>query len=177
MKVRRLREDELCHNTTNVRRLNTDELYHHGIKGQRWGVRRYQNEDGSLTEAGKARYYKFFNDDGSRTYSGDRHIRYTQQKYEQAKRSKFGSIKARRLEKELADLNELEKIAKQKEKSYKNKGNKSNKKESTKSKLTIKDIDDDELVDIIMLEKDPKVFKEYNIDEATYNKWKKNYYK
>lgn len=28
-------------------------LQHHGIKGQRWGVRRYQNEDGSLTEAGK----------------------------------------------------------------------------------------------------------------------------
>ena len=30
-----------------------DELYHHGIKGQKWGVRRYQNEDGSLTAAGK----------------------------------------------------------------------------------------------------------------------------
>ena len=34
----------------------TDELYHHGIKGQKWGVRRFQNEDGSLTSAGKARY-------------------------------------------------------------------------------------------------------------------------
>lgn len=32
------------------------ELYHHGIKGQRWGVRRYQNSDGSLTAAGKKRY-------------------------------------------------------------------------------------------------------------------------
>lgn len=32
------------------------ELYHHGIKGMKWGVRRYQNEDGSLTAAGKARY-------------------------------------------------------------------------------------------------------------------------
>lgn len=29
------------------------ELYHHGVKGQRWGVRRYQNKDGSLTPAGK----------------------------------------------------------------------------------------------------------------------------
>ena len=32
------------------------ELYHHGIKGQKWGVRRYQNPDSSLTSAGKARY-------------------------------------------------------------------------------------------------------------------------
>lgn len=36
----------------------TQELYHHGIKGQKWGVRRYQNEDGSLTNAGKARQKK-----------------------------------------------------------------------------------------------------------------------
>lgn len=33
-----------------------NELYHHGIKGMKWGVRRYQNEDGSLTNAGKRRY-------------------------------------------------------------------------------------------------------------------------
>lgn len=31
-------------------------LFHHGIKGQKWGKRRYQNEDGSLTPAGKSRY-------------------------------------------------------------------------------------------------------------------------
>ena len=31
-------------------------LAHHGIKGQKWGVRRYENPDGSLTEAGKKRY-------------------------------------------------------------------------------------------------------------------------
>lgn len=35
-----------------------DELYHAGIKGQKWGVRRYQNPDGSLTPAGKRRYNK-----------------------------------------------------------------------------------------------------------------------
>lgn len=32
------------------------ELYHWGVKGMRWGVRRYQNKDGSLTPAGKKRY-------------------------------------------------------------------------------------------------------------------------
>jgi hypothetical protein len=32
------------------------ELYHHGIKGQKWGVRRFQNKDGSLTPAGEKRY-------------------------------------------------------------------------------------------------------------------------
>lgn len=32
------------------------ELRHWGIKGMKWGVRRYQNEDGSLTDAGKKRY-------------------------------------------------------------------------------------------------------------------------
>ena len=30
-----------------------NELYHHGIKGMKWGVRRYQNKDGTLTAAGK----------------------------------------------------------------------------------------------------------------------------
>ena len=32
------------------------ELFHHGIKGQKWGVRRYQNADGSLTAEGQKRY-------------------------------------------------------------------------------------------------------------------------
>lgn len=36
--------------------LNGDSLEHYGIPGQKWGVRRYQNEDGTLTAAGKKRY-------------------------------------------------------------------------------------------------------------------------
>lgn len=35
--------------------LKFQELYHHGIKGQKWGIRRYQNEDGTLTPEGRKR--------------------------------------------------------------------------------------------------------------------------
>lgn len=38
--------------------ITNGELYHHGIKGMKWGVRRYQNPDGSLTLAGQKRLLK-----------------------------------------------------------------------------------------------------------------------
>ena len=38
--------------------ISDEELYHHGIKGMRWGIRRYQNPDGSLTPAGIRRLEK-----------------------------------------------------------------------------------------------------------------------
>ncbi len=43
-----------------------NELYHHGILGQKWGVRRYQNADGSLTDAGKARQKRWKGPDTAR---------------------------------------------------------------------------------------------------------------
>ena len=33
-------------------------LMHHGVRGMKWGVRRFQNKDGTLTAAGKKRYEK-----------------------------------------------------------------------------------------------------------------------
>lgn len=46
-------------------------LYHYGIRGQKWGIRRYQNPDGSLTPEGRARY---LNPDGSLNERGRREL-------------------------------------------------------------------------------------------------------
>ena len=61
-------------------------LMHHGILGQKWGVRRWQNADGTFTAAGKARY---FNSDGTLNKAGQK----AQAKYEY--KSKRRDIKKR----------------------------------------------------------------------------------
>ncbi len=84
-------------------------LAHHGIKGQKWGIRRYQNPDGSLTAIGKARYNatlakdnKFFND-----VMSDKSLSFNQKRYKvweyddkvaEQRRSKLGEDIARRVE-------------------------------------------------------------------------------
>lgn len=60
-------------------KMNSHPLYlaHHGIKGMKWGVRRFRNEDGTLTAAGKKRYGKGGDakkDPGLKAVSGSRQI-------------------------------------------------------------------------------------------------------
>lgn len=45
---------------------STGELYHWGVKGMKWGVRRYQNKDGSLTPRGKKRQKELSADEKER---------------------------------------------------------------------------------------------------------------
>ena len=62
-----------------VNKPDPEEIYHHGIKGQKWGVRRYQNPDGSLTPEGRKHYgydemQKSFNESYSRMLEKDRKL-------------------------------------------------------------------------------------------------------
>ena len=46
-----------------------NELFHYGVKGMKWGVRRYQNSDGTLNAEGKKKYYVYDRSwDGTKTY-------------------------------------------------------------------------------------------------------------
>ena len=58
----------------NISVVHDDTLEHHGIKGQKWGVRRYQNEDGTRTASGKKREQSRSNesahDDYNKAHSG-----------------------------------------------------------------------------------------------------------
>ena len=87
----------------------TDFLTHWGIKGQRWGVRRYQNEDGSLTEEGKRRYYVNSSGDVKKVPSSGRLAR----EYKKLKRSYEQSDEYKNLDKTKWDLQrKMDEIAK-----------------------------------------------------------------
>ena len=71
-----------------------DFLMHHGILGQKWGVRRYQNKDGSLTAAGRARY---LSDNTNQSIAKDRKFMKNDQDYDEETYQKVSSMHEARL--------------------------------------------------------------------------------
>lgn len=86
--------------------MERSELKHWGIKGMKWGVRRYQNKDGSLTPAGKKRY-----SDGSTSSSSTSKFSQTSQQPKKKTVSEMSDQEIRdavnrlRLEQDYAKLN------------------------------------------------------------------------
>ena len=66
--------------------LTKSELYHHGIKGQKWGLRNFQNLDGTYTELGKLRRRK------SDSYSED------QKRYQSLRKKNYKQLSTKEIE-------------------------------------------------------------------------------
>ena len=50
----------------------TESITHYGIKGQKWGTRRFQNENGTLTQQGKIRYSSGYTKSSQKSFYTDR---------------------------------------------------------------------------------------------------------
>lgn len=88
----------------------TDAISHHGVKGQKWGVRRYQNPDGTLTEEGKKRYGENFGTGNShsilrRIATGDTFL--GQQRWRDKRESRL-KAKAEKLKSQGKDASKVE---------------------------------------------------------------------
>lgn len=134
--------------------IKNDELYHHGILGQKWGIRRYQNADGSLTSAGRKRVQKeqtkaLISDIKSRNKEERKRIS-TQGKID-AKIAKANAKAQAKIEKEEAKANarinkNIEKVkSKSASKSDKEKEKNVDKKDEENKPKSIKDMSNDEI--------------------------------
>lgn len=72
--------------------LRENDLSHHGIKGQKWGVRRFQNEDGTWTNDGRRRYSQFFSNED--TYNRIKNLRNSERMNYMSDRQKQSLAKA-----------------------------------------------------------------------------------
>ena len=115
----------------------SDELCHHGILGQRWGIRRYQKKDGSLTPAGLKRY------------GSEANFKKIQRAEATAKKEAEKAKCRARTEAEIAKINKKYKInkpdAKKEETKEKEKASKPKAKSSKPKAKTINEMTDDEI--------------------------------
>ena len=88
----------------------TNELYHHGIVGMKWGVRRYQNKDGSLTSTGKKRRSI------GQVYTDHKKKKQQKERLEKARATREANKKAAAEREELIRTGDAKKILKNKSK-------------------------------------------------------------
>lgn len=92
----------------------SDELFHHGIKGMKWGIRRFQNKDGSLTNAGRKRYGEQFGEAMSKGYNATKKA--VSKGYEKTKtavanrQAKKAAAKAEKIAKQRAQITSSRKL-------------------------------------------------------------------
>ena len=108
--------------------MENNELRHWGVKGMRWGVRRFQNKDGTLTKAGQKRYAKEMEK-----------LKAEQKVLNNRKRTQAKINKLEELRKNVDDMKQ--EYGSKKEATQ----NQSTQKPSSQKKRTIKDLSDDEL--------------------------------
>lgn len=117
--------------------IHNGELYHHGIKGMRWGIRRYQAKDGSLTPAGKKRY----NREMEKLKAREKIV-----KNKEATRAKLAKMEA--LKKNIEDREDA--LNPKKQKLTRSKGKKSSAEVAATNKpKTVKDLSDAELTAVV----------------------------
>lgn len=87
-----------------------DELAHFGVKGMKWGVRRYQNTDGSLTDAGKKRLAKKSRNAAINRYQQVGNYDKKSRKYFKANEEILGRLDTKKIEKSKRDLEDLTQV-------------------------------------------------------------------
>ena len=132
-----------------------NELYHHGIKGMRWGVRRYQNKDGSLTAKGRQRY----NEEAEKLKAKEKELNTrarTQAKLDKldAKRKELAAR-----EKALKEAERPEIVKKFLEKRQQKAGAKGPVETKGGEKRSIKDLSDKELNDLVLRMRNEKEYR------------------
>lgn len=135
--------------------MENNELRHWGVKGMRWGVRRYQNKDGTLTKAGQRRYAKELEK-----------LKAEQKVLNNRKRTQAKIDKLESLRKNVDDMKQDTSQKKDVTKTS------SNQKHTSQKKRTIKDLSDDELRTIISRLEMEKRYKDLVKSEVQVDKGK-----